>query len=69
MSKLKDEEKKKNNSQIELLKSSENYKFISPRLNYLIEYELNEIFKDILNMPKLDFLTSIMTKAKNYLTM
>ena len=69
MSKLLDEEKKKNNSQIELIKSSENYKFISPRLNYLIEYELNEIFKDILNTPKIDFLTSIMTKVKNYLTM
>ena len=69
MSKPIEVEKKKNTSQIELLKSSENYKFISPRLNYFIEYELVDNFKDILNIPKIDFLTSIMTKINNYLNM
>ena len=67
MSKSIDEEKKKNASQIELLKSTEKYKFISPRLIYFIEYELIDIFKDILNVPKIDFVTSIMANVKNYL--
>ena len=69
MSKLLEEENKKNNSKIEQIRASENYKYISPRLNYLIEYELNDIFKNILNIPKIDFLTYIMTKVNNYLIM
>ena len=54
-------------SKIESQRNTENYKNIAPKLNYLIDYELMDVFKNILNIPKIDFLSSIMTKVKNYL--
>ena len=54
-------------SKFESQRKSENYKSIAPKLNYLIDYELMDIFKNILNIPKIDFLSSIMIKVKNYL--
>ena len=51
----------------ELIKNNENYKYIAPRLNYLIEYELIDAFKNILNIPKIDFITSVMLQVKSYL--
>ena len=54
-------------SKIESQRNSENYKNIAPKVNYLIDYELMDVFKNILNIPKIDFLSSIMIKVKNYL--
>ena len=67
MSKLIDEKNKKKIGKIELLRNNDNYKNISPKLNYLIDYELIDVFKNILNVPKIDFLSSVMLKVKNYL--
>ena len=58
---------KMNIKKIELLKNNEDYKNISPKLNYLIDYELIDIFKNILNEPKIEFLSFIMIKVKSYL--
>jgi len=67
MSKQTEDKNIKNMSNSELLKKNETYKNIAPRLNYLLEYELMDAFKNILNMPKIDFITSVMTKVKNYI--
>ena len=69
MSKLLDEKNKSNISKIELLRNRDDYKNIGPKLNYLIDYELIDVFKNILNIPKIDFLSSIMVKVNNYLIM
>ena len=63
------EDSKRNINKIEQLRKNEEYKNISPRLNYLIDYEIIDVFKNILNEPKIDFLTLIMDKVKNYLIM
>ena len=67
MSKPLGEKNINNISKIESQKNSENYKNIIAKVNYLIEYELIDVFKNILNIPKIDFLSSIMIKVKNYL--
>ena len=64
-----EDKNKININKIEQLRKKEEYKNISPKLNYLIDYELIDIFKNILNEPKIDFLTFIMAKVKNYLYM
>ena len=69
MSKLLNEKNKNNISKNELLRNRDDYKNIAPKLNYLIDYELIDVFKNILNIPKIDFLSSIMVKANNYLIM
>ena len=67
MSKQTEGTNNKNINNNELIKNNENYKYIAPRLNYLIEFELIDAFKNILNTPKIDFITSVMVKVKNYL--
>ena len=69
MSKLLNEKNKNNISKNELLRNRDDYKNIAPKLNYLIDYELIDVFKNILNIPKIDFLSSIMVKVNNYLIM
>ena len=67
MSKQTEGTNNKNISNNELIKNNENYKYIAPRLNYLIEFELIDAFKNILNTPKIDFIASVMQKVNNYL--
>ena len=51
----------------ELPKNTENNINIITKLNYLIDYELIDSFKNILNEPKADFLSFVMIKVKSYL--
>ena len=67
MSKQTEGTNNKNINNNELIKNNENYKYIAPRLNYLIEFELIDAFKNILNTPKIDFIASVMQKVNNYL--
>ena len=69
MSKPLNDKNKKNINNIELIKNNENYKNITAKLNYFIDYEIIDVFKNILNVPKIDFLSSIMLKVQNYLTL
>ena len=69
MSKLLEDKNKNNINKNQQLRKTEEYKNIGPKLNYFIEFELIDVFKNILNEPKIDFLASIMAKVKNYLFM
>ena len=64
-----EDKNKKNNNKNQQIKKNEEYKNIAAKLNYFIEFELIDVFKNILNEPKIDFLASIMVKVKNYLFM
>ncbi len=67
MSKKLEEKNKKIINKNKFKINNDDYKNISPKLNYLIDYELIDSFKNILNKPKIDFISSIMVKVKNYL--
>ena len=43
------------------------FKNISLKLNYIIDYEIMEVFKNILNIPKIDFINSVILKLRNFL--
>ena len=46
---------------------NENFKNISNKLNYIIDYEFLYAFKNILNTPKIDFINSVIIKLRNFL--
>ena len=51
----------------EIQKNPEIDKIYLAKVNYFVEYELISEFKNILNVPKIDFINLIMLKLKNFL--
>ena len=51
----------------EVQKNPEIDKIYLAKVNYFVEYELISEFKNILNVPKIDFINLIMLKLKNFL--
>ena len=51
----------------ELQSPSDNFKNIKMKLNYIIDYEIIDSFKNILNIPRIDFINSVMVKLRNFL--
>ena len=51
----------------ELQNPSDNFKNIKMKLNYIIDYEIIDAFKNILNIPRIDFINSVMVKLRSFL--
>ena len=67
MSKSLEDENIINKNKNDLQRKNENYKNVISKLKYIIDYELLDAFKNILNKPKIEFLSYIMIKIKSYL--
>lgn len=53
----------------ELQNPSDNFKNIKMKLNYIIDFEIIDAFKNILNIPRIDFINSVMVKIRSFLKM
>ena len=51
----------------ELQNPSDNFKNIKMKLNYIIDFEIIDAFKNILNIPRIDFINSVMVKIRSFL--
>jgi len=51
----------------ELQNPSDNFKNIKMKLNYIIDFEIIDAFKNILNIPRIDFINSVMVKLRSFL--
>ena len=51
----------------EIIKNVDIDKTFLAKVNYFVEYELISEFKNILNIPKIDFMNYLMLKLKNFL--
>ena len=51
----------------ELENPTDNFKNITMKLNYIIDYEIIDAFQNILNIPRIDFINSVVVKLRNFL--
>ena len=51
----------------ELENPTDNFKNITMKLNYIIDYEIIDAFQNILNIPRMDFINSVVVKLRNFL--
>ena len=56
-----------NRNNKEKIKHTDIDKNFLAKVNYFVEYELISEFKNILNIPKIDFMNYLMLKLKNFL--
>ena len=67
MKKAKIEMNQANRNKRELIKKPEIDKTFLAKVNYFVEFELISEFKNILNVPKIDFINLIMFRLNNFL--
>ena len=67
MKKAKIEMNQANRNKRELIKKPEVDKTLLAKVNYFVEFELISEFKNILNVPKIDFINLIMFRLNNFL--
>ena len=51
----------------ELQNPTDNFKNITMKLNYIIDYEIIVAFQNILKIPRIDFINSVVVKLRNFL--
>ena len=51
----------------ELQNPTDNSKNITMKLNYIIDYEIIDAFQNILNIPRINFINSVVVKLRNFL--
>jgi len=56
-----------NTDKNELQNPTDNFKNITMKLNYIIDYEIIDAFQNILNIPRIDFINSVVVKLRNFL--